>query len=343
MINMEFDRKLTIPMEAKAMYPLSPALSELVTLRAEEIRNVFTGQSDRFLLIIGPCSADNEDSVIEYISRLRNVQERVADRVLIIPRLYTTKPRTLGDGYMGMLHQPDPEEKPDLFHGIVRTREFHLRALAETGFSCADEMLYPENLKYLDDLLAYVAVGARSVEDQQHRLTASGLDIPVGMKNPIGGNLDTMLNAVAAAQHGHAFIYRGWQARSHGNPYAHAVLRGYVDLHGQSHPNYRYEDLLRLCERYAARELQNPAVIVDTNHANSNKDCLAQISIAKDVLSSRCRSGSIQDLVKGLMIESYLEDGAQPVGGGCYGKSITDPCLGWEKSERLIYDIAELV
>ena len=343
MMNMDFDRKLTIPMEAKAMYPLSPALAQIVDQRAKEIRDVITGRSDKLLLIIGPCSADNEDSVMEYLHNLRRVQEQVQEKVFIIPRLYTNKPRTTGDGYMGLLHQPDPVEKPDLFNGIVYTREFHMRALAETGFSCADEMLYPENLKYLDDLLAYVAVGARSVEDQQHRLTASGLDIPVGMKNPTGGNPEVMLNAIAAAQHEHTFIYRGWQAHSHGNPYAHAILRGYVDRYGQSYPNYHYEDLLRLSEAYAAHMLQNPAVIVDTNHANSGKNYLEQIRIAKEVMSNRRCSGDIRQLVKGLMIESYLEDGSQPVGGGCYGKSITDPCLGWEKSERLIYEIADLV
>ncbi len=343
MMNMDFDRKLTIPMEAKAMYPLSPALAEVVDRRAAAIRDVLTGASDRFLLIIGPCSADNEDSVMEYLHRLRTVQDRVAERILIIPRLYTTKPRTSGSGYMGVLHQPEPEEQPDLFKGIVFTREFHLRALTETGFSCADEMLYPENLKYLDDLLAYVAVGARSVEDQQHRLTASGLDIPVGMKNPTGGSIQVMLNAVSAAQHGHAFIYRGWQARSHGNPYAHAVLRGYADRFGRYYPNYHYEDLLDLYDAYSARELQNPAVIVDTNHANSGKNYLEQIRIAENVMKSRRLSGDIRRLVKGLMVESYLKDGCQSVGGGQYGMSITDPCLGWEKSERLILDLAELV
>ena len=343
MMNMDFEKKLTIPMEAKAMYPLSLQLAEIVEKRAAEIRDIISGQSDKLLLIIGPCSADNEDSVMDYLGRLRTVQERVQDRIFIIPRLYTNKPRSSGEGYMGMLHQPDPEEKPDLFHGIMYTRKFHMRALAETGFSCADEMLYPENLKYLDDLLAYVAVGARSVEDQQHRLTASGLDIPVGMKNPTGGNTEAMLNAIAAAQHGHTFIYRGWQAHSHGNPYAHAILRGYVDRQGHSHPNYHYEDLLELSRAYSQRELRNPAVIVDTNHANSGKNHLEQIRIVKEVMANRRCSEEIRRLVKGVMVESYLEDGTQPVGGGCYGKSITDPCLGWEKSERLICDLADMM
>ena len=343
MMTADFDRKLTIPVEAKAMYPLSPALAETVRLRAAEIRDVLTSRSDKLLLIIGPCSADREDSVLEYLNRLRRLQDLVTDRIFIIPRLYTTKPRSTGDGYMGPLHQPDPDEQPDLFRGIVYTREFHLLALSETGFSCADEMLYPENLKYLDDLLAYVAVGARSVEDQQHRLTASALDIPVGMKNPVGGNLEAMLNAVSSAQHGHDFIYRGWQARSHGNPLAHAVLRGYTDRFGRAYTNYHYEDLMELYDAYASRGLLNPAVIVDTNHANSGKRFEEQIRIAQDVMNSRRRSAELLRLVKGLMIESYLEDGAQAPGDGRYGMSITDPCLGWDKTERLVLDLAELV
>ena len=342
-MDMFFERKLPIPMETKEMYPLSPALAAIVDQRAQELRDIISGNSDKFLLLIGPCSADNEDSVMEYISRLRKVQERVQEKIFIVPRIYTNKPRTTGEGYMGMLHQPDPGEKPDLFKGIVAIRELHMRVLSETGFSCADEMLYPENHKYLDDVLAYVTVGARSVEDQQHRLTASGVGIPVGMKNPTGGNIDVMLNAIAAAQHPHSFIYRGWQAHSPGNPYAHAILRGYVDKHGRTVPNYHYENLLQLSEAYEQRLLQNPAVIVDTNHANSGKQYLEQIRIAKEVMHSRHERPEIKRLVKGLMIESYLEDGAQDIGGGCYGKSITDPCLGWEKTERLILELAELL
>ena len=342
-MDMFFERKLPIPMETKEMYPLSPALAAIVDQRAQELRDIISGSSDKFLLLIGPCSADNEDSVIEYISRLRKVQERVQEKIFIVPRIYTNKPRTTGEGYMGMLHQPVPGEKPDLFKGIVAIRELHMRVLSETGFSCADEMLYPENHKYLDDVLAYVTVGARSVEDQQHRLTASGVGIPVGMKNPTGGNIDVMLNAIAAAQHPHSFIYRGWQAHSPGNPYAHAILRGYVDKHGRTVPNYHYENLLQLSEAYEQRLLQNPAVIVDTNHANSGKQYLEQIRIAKEVMNSRHERSEIKRLVKGLMIESYLEDGAQDIGGGCYGKSITDPCLGWEKTERLINELAEMV
>ena len=342
-MDMFFERKLPIPMETKEMYPLSPALAAIVDQRAQELRDIISGNSDKFLLLIGPCSADNEDSVMEYISRLRKVQERVQEKIFIVPRIYTNKPRTTGEGYMGMLHQPDPGEKPDLFKGIVAIRELHMRVLSETGFSCADEMLYPENHKYLDDVLAYVTVGARSVEDQQHRLTASGVGIPVGMKNPTGGNIDVMLNAIAAAQHPHSFIYRGWQAHSPGNPYAHAILRGYVDKHGRAVPNYHYENLLQLSEAYEQRLLQNPAVIVDTNHANSGKQYLEQIRIAKEVMHSRHERPEIKRLVKGLMIESYLEDGAQDIGGGCYGKSITDPCLGWEKTERLILELAELL
>ncbi len=340
-MDMIFDRKLPIPMETKEMYPLSPALAEVVARRAGELRRILDGRSDKLLLIIGPCSADREDSILDYIGRLRRVQEQVEDRIFIIPRIYTNKPRTSGDGYMGMLHQPDPDEKPDLFKGIAAIRELHMRVLRETGFSCADEMLYPENFKYLDDLLAYVTVGARSVEDQQHRLTASGVGIPVGMKNPTGGSIDVLLNAITAAQHPHSFIYRGWQAHSLGNPYAHAILRGYVDKHGRSVPNYHYENLMQLSEAYARRELQNPAVIVDTNHANSGKQYLQQIRIAREVMLNRRWSGEIRRLVKGLMVESYLEDGAQPIGGGCYGQSITDPCLGWEKTERLILELAE--
>ena len=340
-MDMIFDRKLPIPMETKEMYPLSPALAEVVARRAGELRRILDGRSDKLLLIIGPCSADREDSILDYLGRLRRVQEQVEDRIFIIPRIYTNKPRTSGDGYMGMLHQPDPDEKPDLFKGIAAIRELHMRVLRETGFSCADEMLYPENFKYLDDLLAYVTVGARSVEDQQHRLTASGVGIPVGMKNPTGGSIDVLLNAITSAQHPHSFIYRGWQAHSLGNPYAHAILRGYVDKHGRSVPNYHYENLMQLSEAYARRELQNPAVIVDTNHANSGKQYLQQIRIAREVMLNRRWSGEIRRLVKGLMGESYLEDGAQPIGGGCYGQSITDPCLGWEKTERLILELAE--
>jgi 3-deoxy-7-phosphoheptulonate synthase len=340
-MNCEFEKKLAIPMEVKEMYPISAALTAIVEKRAAELKAIFDGTDDRMLLVIGPCSADREDSVIEYIARLREVQEKVADRVFIVPRIYTNKPRTTGDGYKGMLHNPDPTGKPDLFHGIVAIRELHMRALRETGFSCADEMLYPENHKYLDDLLAYVAVGARSVEDQQHRLTASGLEIPVGMKNPTGGDLEVMMNAIQAAQHRHTFLYRGWQAHSQGNPYAHAILRGYVDRYGKSMANYHYEDLMDMLEAYGRRDLAHPAVIVDTNHANSGKKYLEQIRIVREVLACRNWNPDLKKLVKGYMIESYLVDGAQSVDGGVYGQSITDPCLGWEKTERLIYDIAE--
>lgn len=340
-MDMIFEKKLAIPMEVKEMYPVSAADSQIVEKRAAELRRIFTGESDKFVLVIGPCSADNEDSVIDYITRLRTVQEKVEDKIFIVPRIYTGKPRTTGDGYKGMVHQPDPSDKPDLFKGIIAIRKLHMRALHETGFSCAEEMLYPENHKYLDDLLAYVAIGARSVENQQHRLTASGLGIPVGMKNPTSGDLEVMMNAITAAQHRHTFIYRGWQAHSMGNPLAHAILRGYVNKQGHSMPNYHYEDLAHLWELYAQRELQNPSVIVDTNHANSGKRYLEQIRISKEILHNRRYNADIARMVKGLMIESYIEDGAQKIGEGCYGKSITDPCLGWEKSERLILDIAD--
>lgn len=342
-MNMEFIRKLPIPKEVKERFPLSPELAAVKAERDEDIRAVFDGRSDRFLLIIGPCSADSEEPVIDYVTRLREVQEKVKDKILIIPRIYTGKPRTTGDGYKGFLHQPDPNSKPDLYKGIVAIRGLHMRALRETGFSCADEMLYPENHRYLSDLLAYVAVGARSVEDQQHRLTASGLNVPVGMKNPTGGDLTVMMNSITAAQHAHTFIYRGWEVQSTGNPYAHAILRGYMNKHGQCLPNYHYEDLNYVAELYASHGLKNPAVIVDTNHANSNKQYLEQIRIAKEVLYSYRHSDAIHKMVKGLMIESYLEDGAQKIGGQVYGQSITDPCLGWQKTERLIYDLADVL
>ena len=342
-MNMIFERKLAIPMEVKEMYPLTGEMSKLVEMRDVQMKEILSGKSDRLLLIIGPCSADNEDSVIDYITRLREVQEKVAEKIMIVPRIYTNKPRTTGDGYKGMLHQPDPNEKPDMFKGIIAIRELHMRALRETGFSCADEMLYPENTKYLDDLFGYVAIGARSVEDQQHRLTASGLEMPVGMKNPTSGDLSVMMNSITAAQHKHTFIDRGWEAHSQGNPYAHAILRGYVNKHGQAMPNYHYEDLRHLCELYDGKGLSNPGVIIDANHSNSGKNPFEQVRIVKEVLSNCRYSDDIRKLVKGFMVESYIEDGAQKVGEGIYGKSITDACLGWEKTERLILDMAELL
>ncbi|MBO5176602.1 MAG: 3-deoxy-7-phosphoheptulonate synthase [Lachnospiraceae bacterium] len=342
-MNMDFKRKLPIPMEIKAQYPFTPELEAIKTKRDKEIKDIFEGTDDRFLLIIGPCSADNEDSVLDYISRLRGVQEKVSDKILIIPRLYTNKPRTTGDGYKGMLHQPDPHKGEDMLKGVVAIRNLHIRAIKETGFTCADEMLYPENHRYLSDILSYLAVGARSVENQQHRLTASGLAIPVGMKNPTAGDLSVMMNSITAAQHSHTFIYRGWEVESHGNPLAHAILRGYINQHGQSMPNYHYEDLIRLSDAYAASGLQNPSVIVDTNHSNSGKRWQEQPRIAREVLHSCRQSEDVKKLVKGLMIESYIEDGAQKPGESVYGKSITDPCLGWEKTERLIYELAEMV
>ena len=341
-MNMVFKRKLLIPKEIKEMYPISEEGALAKKKNDGEIRAVITGESRKLLLVIGPCSADREDAVIEYISRLRGLQERVADKIVIVPRIYTNKPRTTGAGYKGMLHQPNPQAQSDMLKGLISIRKLHMRALNETGFSCADEMLYPENHRFLDDLLSYVAVGARSVEDQQHRLTASGLDIPVGMKNPTGGDLSVMMNALRAAQGSHTFIYRNWEVESQGNPLAHAILRGYVDSHGITHPNYHYEDLSRLCELYAGSGLQNPAVIVDTNHCNSGKQYGEQVRIAKEVLHSTRHSTDIHALVKGMMIESYLEDGCQKPDGGVYGKSITDPCLGWEKTERLVLDLAEL-
>ena len=342
-MNLEFSKRLTIPMEVKKMYPLDDSLIDLVEKRDREIKDIFAGKDDRILLIIGPCSADKEDSVLDYICRLRKVQDKVADKVYIIPRIYTNKPRTTGSGYKGMLHQPDPNKKPDMFKGIVAIRSMHIRALRETGFSCADEMLYPENHRYLDDILAYVAVGARSVENQQHRLVASGVDVPVGMKNPTGGDLSVMMNSITAAQHGHTFIYRGWEVHSEGNPYAHAILRGYMNKHGESLPNYHYEDIMHLVRLYAAGRFQNPACIIDTNHSNSGKNPFEQPRIIKEVMDARRYNTEIRNVVKGFMVESYIEDGSQSVDGGCYGKSITDPCLGWEKTERMILDLADMV
>ena len=340
--NMEFICKLPIPKDIKEQYPITKEAHAIKEARDKEIRDIFEGKERKLILVIGPCSADNEDSVMDYISRLATVQEKVKDKILIIPRIYTNKPRTTGDGYKGMLHQPDPGAAADLIKGIVAIRKLHMRAINETGFLCADEMLYPDNYRYLSDLLGYVAVGARSTENQEHRLTASGIDIPVGMKNPTGGDLGVMMNSITAGQHSHDFIYRGWEVKSHGNDLTHAILRGYVDEKGASYPNYHYEDLLKLCQLYAERDLKNPAVIVDTNHANSGKKYLEQSRIAKEVLHSCHHNSDIDKIVKGFMIESYIEDGTQKIGEGCYGKSITDPCLGWDKTERLIYDLADI-
>ena len=338
---MKFLRKLPIPQQIKARYPVSEQDAAVKAARDEELKNIFAGKSDKFILVIGPCSADSREPVLDYISRLKKVQDDVKDKILIVPRIYTNKPRTTGDGYKGMLHQPNPDETPDMLKGIVAIRDLHMAALHDYGFSCADEMLYPDNHRYLSDLLSYVAIGARSVENQQHRLTASGLDIPVGMKNPTSGDLSIMMNSITAAQHSHTFIYRGWEVVSEGNPYAQSILRGYIDFAGKNVSNYHYEDLVKLHELYAETSLVNPAAIVDTNHANSGKQYLEQIRIAKDVVYSCNHNKDIRSMVKGLMIESYIEDGAQKIGEHIYGKSITDPCLGWVKSEKLIYMIAD--
>ncbi|MBR3039751.1 MAG: 3-deoxy-7-phosphoheptulonate synthase [Lachnospiraceae bacterium] len=338
---MEFERKLAIPAEVKEMHPLTGKMRETVEKRNAQIKRIFEGADKRLLLIIGPCSADNEDSVIDYTLRLRKMQEKVEEKILIVPRIYTNKPRTTGAGYKGMLHQPNPNEKPDMFKGILATRHLHMRAVEETGFSCADEMLYPENYQYLDDVLGYVAVGARSVEDQQHRLVASGISVPVGMKNPTSGDYSVMMNAIYAAQHGHTFIYRGWEVHSEGNPHCHSILRGYTNKHGQSLPNYHYEDLMRLYEDYQQGEYLNPSVIIDCNHANSGKNPFEQPRIISEVLHACRHNEEIGKMVKGFMVESYIEDGNQKIGEGVYGKSITDACLGWEKTEKLIYNIAE--
>lgn len=342
-MNMQFMGKLPIPKEIKEQYPLSEAAAEVKAQRDKEIKAIFDGIDDRMLLIIGPCSADNPEAVLEYISRLRTVQDKVSEKILIIPRIYTNKPRTTGAGYKGLLHYPDPTEKPNLIKGVIAIRKLHMQAITEYGLSSADEMLYPSNHRYLNDLISYVAVGARSVENQEHRIVASGLNIPVGMKNPTGGDLSVMMNSIYAAQHSHTFCYRGWEVKSEGNPYTHAILRGYVDKFGQSYPNYHYEDLIHLYETYAASELSKPGVIVDTNHSNSGKKFLEQIRITKEVLHSCRHNNDIKSLVKGFMIESYLEDGAQKIGENVFGKSITDPCLGWEKTEKLILEVAELI
>ena len=338
----EFIKKLPTPAEIKTQYPVSDEILKIKEQRDAEIKDVFTGKSDKFLAIIGPCSADNEDSVLDYLERLAKVQEEIKDKVLIIPRVYTNKPRTTGQGYKGMVHQPDPEKKPDMLAGIIAIRKMHIHAIKTSGMTCADEMLYPENYRYLSDLLSYVAIGARSVEDQQHRLTASGMDIPAGMKNPTSGDFSVMLNSVIAAQGNHDFIYRGWEVQTSGNPLTHTILRGAVNKHGEAIPNYHYEDIQLLMEKYAEKDLQNPATIVDANHSNSNKQYKQQIRITKEVLHSRSVDPAIHDFVKGVMIESYIEEGNQKIcPNHIYGKSITDPCLGWEDSERLLKTIAE--
>lgn len=342
-MSMDFVRKLPIPMDVKEKYPLSLKATEEKAVFDKEIADIITGTSNKKLIVIGPCSADREDAVMEYAHRLAGLQEQVKDKLRLVVRIYTNKPRTTGDGYKGMLHQPNPNEKPDPFHGILAIRSLHTRVLSEVGLPTADEMLYPANYHYLTDLLSYVAVGARSVENQEHRLVSSGIPIPVGMKNPTGGDLSVMMNSITAAYHAHNFIYRGWEVNTSGNLLSHAILRGYVNKNGQSLPNYHYEDLAYLAEIYKQSGLQNPAVIVDANHANSGKKYLEQPRICKDVLHSARHSADIDALVKGFMIESYLEDGAQKVGEGIFGKSITDPCIGWEKTEKTVLELADLV
>ena len=338
---MHFQKKLPVPAEIKRQFPLSERVKTIKAARDTELKKIFTGDDDRFVLIIGPCSADNPESVLDYVHRLKNVQDKVGDRILIVPRVYTNKPRTTGAGYKGMLHQPDPQKKPDLLAGIIAIRDMHTRVIEETGLTSADEMLYPENYRYLDDILSYVAIGARSVEDQQHRMTVSGMDVPAGMKNPTSGDLSVMFNSIQAAQSSHNFLYRGWDVTTDGNELAHVVLRGAVNKHGNCIPNYHYEDLMFLLGMYESRDLKNPAVIIDTNHSNSDKKFREQIRISKEVLNSRKHNPQLHSLVKGLMIESYIVEGSQKIDSEphVYGQSITDPCLGWEDSEKLIYEI----
>lgn len=341
-MGMRLNEKLPLPAELKAEYPLSKEITEIKEKRDKEIRDIFTGASDKFIVLVGPCSADNEDAVCEYVNRLAKVNEKVSDRLMIIPRIYTNKPRTTGAGYKGMLHQPEPDQAPDLYAGIIAIRKMHIRAINESGLTAADEMLYPENRSYLDDVLSYEAIGARSVENQQHRLTASGMDIPIGMKNPTSGDFSVMLNSVVAAQSSHTFIYRGMDVTTDGNDLAHVILRGGVDKYGTCNPNYHYEDLVRLLEMYQKMDLKNPAAVIDTNHSNSNKQFKEQIRIAMEIMHSRNYNPELKTLIKGLMIESYLEEGCQSIGNErVYGKSITDSCLGWEDTERLIFEIAE--
>ena len=335
--NIEFKRKLPIPKEIKAEFPVADSVAKMREAQLREMADIFTGKSDKFILIIGPCSADSEAPVLDYISRLRTVQDKVSDKIMIIPRIYTNKPRTTGEGYKGMLHQPDPNAAPDMLKGILTIRSLHIKAMTECGFCCADEMLYPENYRYLSDVLGYVAVGARSTENQQHRLTASGIDVPVGMKNPTGGDISVMLNSVMAAQHAHTFLYRGWEVKSSGNPYTHTILRGYLNKHGDSMPNYHYEDIEHLAAEYKKKGLNNPALIVDCNHANSAKKYKEQERIAMDVLHSCRQNIEIAKLVKGFMVESYIEEGSQKIGEGIYGKSITDPCIGWDDTVKFIH------
>ncbi|MBQ1897427.1 MAG: 3-deoxy-7-phosphoheptulonate synthase [Lachnospiraceae bacterium] len=342
-MSFEFIKKLPTPDEIRAQYPVPEKVREIKKIRDAEIRDVFTGKSNKFLVIIGPCSADNEEAVCDYVGRLASIYDKVKDKLILIPRIYTNKPRTTGSGYKGIVHQPDPQKEVDFLAGLVAMRHMHIRAVEETGLTAADEMLYPENWRYVSDILSYVAIGARSVEDQQHRLTVSGFDVPAGMKNPTSGDLAVMMNSIYAAQHAHSFIYRGWEVKTTGNEEAHAVLRGATNKHGNNTPNYHYEDLVRVLDMYNKMDLMNPAVVIDSNHSNSDKQFKQQIRIVKEVMHNRALNPDIRKLVKGVMIESYIEEGNQKIGEGVYGKSITDPCLGWADSERLIYDIADLV
>ena len=341
-MSFQFRKEFPTPDFIKEMYPLPSKYAELKKTRDKMIADIITGNDSRLLVIVGPCSADREDAVCDYVSRLTDVQEKVKERLVIIPRIYTNKPRTTGEGYKGIASQPNPEEAPNMLAGLIAVRKMHIHAIEQSGLTAADEMLYPENWSYVDDLLSYVAIGARSVEDQQHRLTASGFDVASGMKNPTSGDFSVMLNSVYAAQHPHRFVYRNFEVETTGNPLTHVILRGAVSKHGNTVQNYHYEDIMRLHEKYEEMNLMHPAAIIDANHSNSGKKFREQIRIVKEVMHNRNISTEIKTLVKGVMIESYIEEGCQPVGGHVYGQSITDPCLGWADTEKLIYDIAEM-
>lgn len=339
----EIVKKVMAAEEAKTRIPMTEDLVKIKQDRDEELRKIIDGRDKRKVIIIGPCSADNEDAVVDYVTRLAKLAEEVKDMFMLVPRIYTEKPRTKGEGYKGMFHSPNPHSRStDIQQGILNLRHMHIKAIRESGLTGADEMLYPDNLDYVSDILSYIAIGARSTENQQHRLVASGIDVPVGIKNPMNGSFSVTLNSIYAAQIPNEFKYGGYQVKTTGNNYAHAVLRGVVDVYGNNIPNYHYEDVIKFYELYLSQHLVNPAVIIDTNHSNSGKNPYEQIRIAKEIFSNM-RYDNFNNIVKGLLIESYIVDGNQSVDGCEYGKSVTDACLGWEKSERLVRELAEMI